>query len=233
MNTTGQQGQAGLGGTSPVAVQQTTVIHVGSQKSVAGAVILALLFGPLGMLYATVVGALVMFFVNILVAIATLGLGLILTIPIGAVWAGIAASNHNKQLGAMSTQAFGAPVPAQPVSAAASGWHDDPEGSGRLRYWDGTRWTEHYADKPGTTQDEPVPTETAPAQVSSLATEAPAIEPAPAAPGLAAEVAAQPVDAPADVAATSGKVFCGACGNEIGASDRFCAGCGTNQEEIV
>lgn len=28
-------------------------------------------------------------------------------------------------------------------------WYNDPEGSGRLRYWDGTAWTEHYADAPG------------------------------------------------------------------------------------
>lgn len=148
MSTTGQQGQVEAGGAPPVAVQQTTVIHVGSHKSVAGAVVLALLFGPLGMLYATVVGALVMFFVNILVVIATLGLGLILTVPIGAVWAGVAASNHNKQLGSMTAQAVVAAQPQQTPSVPA-GWHDDPEGGPRLRYWDGTRWTEHYADRPG------------------------------------------------------------------------------------
>lgn len=148
MSMTGPQGDVGVGGAPPAAVQQTTIIHVGSHKSVAGAVVLALLFGPLGMLYATVVGALVMFFVNILVVIATLGLGLILTVPIGAVWAGIAASNHNKQLGTISTQAVAAAQPQQAASVPA-GWHDDPEGGTRLRYWDGTRWTEHYADRPG------------------------------------------------------------------------------------
>lgn len=26
------------------------------------------------------------------------------------------------------------------------GWHSDPAGSGKLRWWDGTEWTEHYAD---------------------------------------------------------------------------------------
>lgn len=149
-----QQSHAGVGGAPPVAVQQTTVINVGSPKSVAGAVVLALLFGPLGMLYATVVGALVMFFVNIFVAFFTLGLGLIFTIPLGAVWAGVAASNQNKRLGAMSTQAVAAvhphpPQQQQQVPSAPAGWHDDPEGSHRLRYWDGTCWTEHYADKPG------------------------------------------------------------------------------------
>jgi hypothetical protein len=124
----------------PGVVQQTTVIHVGSRKSVVGAVLLALLFGPLGMLYSTVVGALVMFFVNIVVGVATLGLGLIVTVPLGAIWAGIAAGNHNDSLGTMATQAV-----AQPTAAPA-GWHPDPEGSNRLRYWDGSRWTDDFQD---------------------------------------------------------------------------------------
>ncbi|HEY0254079.1 MAG TPA: hypothetical protein VGC41_21270 [Kofleriaceae bacterium] len=59
---------------------------------------LALLFGPLGMIYSTGLGALVMFVVNLLLVVAGAGLGLIVTIPICAVWAGIAASNHNDSL---------------------------------------------------------------------------------------------------------------------------------------
>jgi len=35
--------------------------------------------------------------------------------------------------------AFGRP---DPPPAAASGWYPDPAGSGSLRYWDGTRWTD-------------------------------------------------------------------------------------------
>jgi hypothetical protein len=34
------------------------------------------------------------------------------------------------------------PVQQQPVATPA-GWHPDPYGQARLRYWDGTRWTEH------------------------------------------------------------------------------------------
>lgn len=133
----------------PGVVQQTTVIQVGSQKSVGGAVALALLFGPLGMLYATVPGAIVMFFVNIVVALGTVGIGLLLTIPLGAIWAGSAASSHNKNLG-VRTQA------AAQTAQAAADWYRDPDGSNRLRYWNGQHWTEHYSDERGDLEnDEP------------------------------------------------------------------------------
>ncbi len=117
------QGNLGGGPPAPVAVQQTTVIHVGAHKSVVGAVLLAFFFGPLGMLYATVPGAIVMFFVNIIVAIPTLGLGLFVTFPIGVIWAGLAADSQNKRLQAVSVQQAGtgqvAPLPTpQPAPVA-------------------------------------------------------------------------------------------------------------------
>lgn len=94
----------------PTVVQQTTVIQVGSHKSVGGAVALAFFLGPLGMLYATVPGAFLMFFINVLVLIWTAGIGLLLTIPLGMIWAGAAASSHNKGMG-IATQAIAAPAP--------------------------------------------------------------------------------------------------------------------------
>jgi hypothetical protein len=195
---------AGLAPPSPMAVQQTTVIQLGSQKSVAGAVLLAFFFGPLGMLYATVPGALVMFFVSILVAVATLGLGLLITLPICAIWAGVAASSHNNRLQGVSSHAA---VAAQPAVSPA-GWHPEPEGGGRLRYWDGSRWTEHFAEhaqpQPAPQAEEPVPL----------------LE---AAPGDEAE-------APTEVASTEPKqVFCGACGHAIAPTSRFCPACGETQ----
>jgi hypothetical protein len=148
-------------GGHPTVVQQTTVIQVGSQKSVGGAVVLAFFFGPLGMLYSTVVGACVMFVVNIVVFIGTAGLGLLVTIPIGMIWAGSAASSHNNSLGA-ATRAI-----AQPVAQFPPAWHPDPDGSDRLRYWDGQRWTDHYS-QPST----PAPNE-APAHLAASVGDSP------------------------------------------------------------
>jgi hypothetical protein len=109
----------GFSGVPPAPIiQQTTVIQVGSHKNVAGAVVLAFLFGPLGMLYATISGGIVMFFVNIVVAFLTLGLGLFFTIPLGMLWAGMAASSHNKQLQAVATVQASGQMPAPPPPAA-------------------------------------------------------------------------------------------------------------------
>lgn len=113
MNVNGPP-QAGPGGApaAPAAVQQTTVIQVGNHKSVGGAVALAFFFGPLGMLYATVVGGIVMFFVTIPVAFFTLGLGLLITVPTCMLWAGLAASSHNKRLQGVAGQQTVMPAPA-------------------------------------------------------------------------------------------------------------------------
>lgn len=75
----------------------TTTILV-KQKSTGIALVLSFLFGPLGMLYATVAGGIIMFIVNIPVVLFTGGLGLLLTIPLGMVWSASAVSSYNKQL---------------------------------------------------------------------------------------------------------------------------------------
>lgn len=61
---------------TPQPQYQQTVVIVGKQKSVGVAFLLAFLFGPLGLLYASVVGGIVMIIVSGLVAIVTLGFGL-------------------------------------------------------------------------------------------------------------------------------------------------------------
>ena len=67
-------------------------------KSAGVAAMLAALFGPLGMLYSTVWGAVIMFVISLLVGFVTLGFGLLLTWPICVVWAALAAKSFNKKL---------------------------------------------------------------------------------------------------------------------------------------
>ncbi|OYO24535.1 hypothetical protein CGZ93_03710 [Enemella dayhoffiae] len=69
--------------------------NYGQQKSVPVAGVLAFFFGPLGMLYSTILGAVVMFFVNLVLIFITGGLGLFLSIPAGVVWAIVAAQQTN------------------------------------------------------------------------------------------------------------------------------------------
>jgi hypothetical protein len=198
-------------------VQQTTVIQMGSQKSVAGAVLLAFFFGPLGMLYATVPGALIMFVISFPVLILTLGLGLLITLPICAIWAGVAASSHNARL--QGVAGHQSTVSAQ-AAVAAPGWHGDPAGSGRLRYYDGSRWTDQYAEQ---AQKEPAsPVEQPPAQIEAPTEEA---EPAVSDAQVVDESEVPTVVADAEVQ----RVFCGACGNSILATARFCPACGETQ----
>ncbi len=73
-------------------------IIVLNQKSVGVTIILTFLFGPLGMLYSTVLGAVVMFFINVLALFFTAGKGLIFTWPICIVWGVVATNNYNKTI---------------------------------------------------------------------------------------------------------------------------------------
>lgn len=67
-------------------------------KSVGAAIALSFFFGPLGMLYSTVPGGLIMLLVNLIIVFPTLGLGLLITHPICVIWAAVAASQHNSKL---------------------------------------------------------------------------------------------------------------------------------------
>jgi len=67
-------------------------------KSTGLAILLAMLLGPLGLLYSSVMGAIVMFVVNIVIAVVTISFGLILTWPICGAWAFGAVKSSNKKL---------------------------------------------------------------------------------------------------------------------------------------
>jgi hypothetical protein len=69
-----------------------------STKSVGTAILLAALFGPLGMFYSTVGGATIMCIVSFFVLVGTFGFGILITWPICIIWAAVAADTYNKQL---------------------------------------------------------------------------------------------------------------------------------------
>ncbi|MHB1798131.1 hypothetical protein [Metallibacterium scheffleri] len=79
------------------------VTIVAPRKSPFAAALLALFFGPLGMFYSTLAGALIMLAVYVvlipLIGVMTLGLGFwlyLLAWPVCVVWAGLAAVQCNQ-----------------------------------------------------------------------------------------------------------------------------------------
>ncbi|MGY5764092.1 hypothetical protein ACXET9_02680 [Brachybacterium sp. DNPG3] len=114
----------------PVPLQplpgQPPVVMLAPEKSVATAFVLTFFFGPLGMLYSTVVGGLVMLGIDLVVSVVgwiltaiSLGLGLFLLIPayiviaiVCLVWSCMAASAHNeRQRATAHAMAYGAGAP--------------------------------------------------------------------------------------------------------------------------
>jgi phage-related minor tail protein len=61
------------------------------EKSVLAAFFLTLLFGPLGLLYASVGGGIFMIIVAIILGFVTLGLGVLITWPAAMIWGVLAA----------------------------------------------------------------------------------------------------------------------------------------------
>ncbi len=75
--------------------QSAPVVLAVAPKSVVLSLVLTFLFGPLGMLYSTVPGGLIMIVASLVVALFTFGIGLFVTWPICIIWGAIAASNYN------------------------------------------------------------------------------------------------------------------------------------------
>ena len=85
--------------TAPAPVYINNVInnsggYPAAGKSVGVAFLLTFLFGPLGMFYSTVSGALIMCLVTLLAAAGTAGAALFITWPICIIWGCVAASNQ-------------------------------------------------------------------------------------------------------------------------------------------
>ena len=80
------------------AQQQRQVLVVRAPKSVGVSIMLTIFFGPLGLLYSSVAGGLVMLVVSVVVGFLTLGIGLFVTHPICIIWGAVAASTYNKKL---------------------------------------------------------------------------------------------------------------------------------------
>lgn len=69
----------------------TTIIVAKPEKSVLAAFFLTVLFGPLGLLYATVGGGIFMIIVAMIVGAVTFGLGALITWPVAIIWGVLAA----------------------------------------------------------------------------------------------------------------------------------------------
>lgn len=81
----------------PAPAAPVPVVVMNERKSVGLAIVLAFLFGPLGIAYVSVGAALAACFITLFVAVVTMGLGLFLAWPASMLWAAYAATEHNRR----------------------------------------------------------------------------------------------------------------------------------------
>lgn len=81
----------------PELIKPKTIV-VTSTKSVGMSIFLTILFGPLGMLYSTVRGAIIMMIASIVLGAVTFGLGLLIAWPISIIWGARATKSYNQNL---------------------------------------------------------------------------------------------------------------------------------------
>ena len=77
---------------------QTTRVVVAPRKSILISLILTFLFGPLGMLYSTIIGSIVMIIISIVAALLTAGGSIIVTWVVSMVWGLIAVERYNRKM---------------------------------------------------------------------------------------------------------------------------------------
>lgn len=75
---------------------QTIVIR--QPKSQGLGLLLTFLLGPIGLLYATTLGGLILAPLAFLIGIFTFGIGALITWPLAVLWSIIAISRHNRKL---------------------------------------------------------------------------------------------------------------------------------------
>ena len=78
------------------------IVVIATQKSIGVALLLAFFFGPLGLLYASIIGGIIMIALSTIVGFLTLGIGLIFTWIVCLVWAAVAVTMHNKKTAALA-----------------------------------------------------------------------------------------------------------------------------------
>jgi hypothetical protein len=80
------------------ALPPPRVVLIQEPKSVGLALLLTFLFGPLGLLYSTVPGAIIMLIASVFILPLTFCLGAFIIWPICMIWAAVAASSANDAL---------------------------------------------------------------------------------------------------------------------------------------
>lgn len=87
-----------------MTIDSGTAAILTQSKSAGVAILLTLLFGGLGLFYASILGGLVITgaqFVVVILGVFTAGIGMALLLPlqlVAMVWAVVAVNSHNKQL---------------------------------------------------------------------------------------------------------------------------------------
>lgn len=67
-------------------------------KSMGTALLLTFIFGPIGMFYSTIPGAIIMLVLSLIMGIFAFGIGLLIIWPIQFIWATIAVNSYNKRI---------------------------------------------------------------------------------------------------------------------------------------
>jgi len=87
-------------GTAQAPVQ---VVITKAEKSMGLSIVLAAIFGPLGLFYSSIIGGFIMLVISFVGALITLGVSLIITWPLCILWAYLSTKRYNAKLSAATT----------------------------------------------------------------------------------------------------------------------------------